>query len=605
MYSQSFDIIGVTETWLSTNIFTNEIFPSCYTVLRKDRDSRGGGVLLAFKSFLTVTQLTSPNDLEIVSAEIDPNLLMCLIYRPPNCSDQYNTSLMAHLNSVDSTQNIVLLGDLNFPDIDWSIYSGSSPTADDFAEVIFGLNLIQCITGPTHRAGNTLDIALSNINGLQYIETCTNLPPNLSSDHYLIKLLINHVLSIPTKICIQRLDYNKVNWEDMNQFLIEYDFTLALNSKNVEFIWLYLKTAINSALNLYVPKISIKESNHPKWFNPTIRHKIKCLRTAKRQLVRHPTERKRLKVEDLQRELQQMITEAKHDYETNLALNYAHINSNKIFKYISSIKGRESFPAKMYHINESASTDLEKAQLFNNYFHSVFSTFTGSTSSVSDLQSSSVTPHVQDILFSDSDVLDLLISLDKTKACGIDSFSPKIFKHCAGPLLHIICHLFQTSISCSFIPLDWRTHCVVPVYKSGDKSSVSNYRPISLLCILSKVLERIVYNNIINHVREQSTKHQFGFLPRRSTLQQLLVFAEKVFEPNKCEVDVVYMDFKKAFDSVSHHHLLGKLQTFGITGKARQWFEAYLHNRYQCVKIGDLLSELCYVHSGVPQGSVL
>ena len=147
----------------------------------------------------------STNDLEIVSAEIDPNLLVCLIYRPPNCSDQYNTSLMAYLNSFDSTQNIALLGDLNF-------HSGSSPTADDFAEVVFGLNLIQCITGPTHRAGNTLDIALSNISGLQHIETCTNLPPNLSSDHYLIKLLINHVLSKPTKICIQRLDYNKVNW---------------------------------------------------------------------------------------------------------------------------------------------------------------------------------------------------------------------------------------------------------------------------------------------------------------------------------------------------------------------------------------------------------
>ena len=97
VYSQTFDIIGVTETWLSTNIFTNEIFPSCYTVLRKDRDSRGGGVLLAFKSFLTVMQLSSPNDLKIVSAEIDPNLLVCLIYRPPNCSDQYNTSLMAYL----------------------------------------------------------------------------------------------------------------------------------------------------------------------------------------------------------------------------------------------------------------------------------------------------------------------------------------------------------------------------------------------------------------------------------------------------------------------------------------------------------------------------
>jgi len=158
-----------------------------------------------------------------------------------------------------------------------------------------------------------------------------------------------------------------------------------------------------------------------------------------------------------------------------------------------------------------------------------------------------------DIQFTDSDVLDLLTSLDASKACGIDSLSPKLFKFCAAPLLQIICHLFHTSISFSTIPLDFRTHCVVPVFKTGDKSS--NYRPISLLCILSKVLERIVYNNLIDCVRKRSSKHQFSFLPNRSTLQQLLMFADKVLE-SKCEVDVAYMDFKKASDSVSHNHLL-------------------------------------------------
>ena len=94
-------------------------------------------------------------------------------------------------------------------------------------------------------------------------------------------------------------------------------------------------------------------------------------------------------------------------------------------------------------------------------------------------------------------------------------------------------------------------------------------------------------------MRQESTKHQFGFLPKRSTLQQLPVIAEKIIEPNKCEVNVVYMDFKKAFDLVSHNHLLDKLQSFGIPGKARRWFEAYLWNCYQCVKIGDSYSELC------------
>jgi len=138
----------------------------------------------------------------------------------------------------------------------------------------------------------------------------------------------------------------------------------------------------------------------------------------------------------------------------------------------------------------------------------------------SDLQPCSPTLH--DIHFSDSDVLDLLTNLDVSKASGIDNFSPKIFKHCAPPLLQVICHLFHISLICSTIPQDWRTHCVIPVYKSGNKSSVCNYRPISLLCILSKVLERIVYNDTIEHVRQLSTNYQFGFLPKRFTLQQEL-----------------------------------------------------------------------------------
>ena len=109
---------------------------------------------------------------------------------------------------------------------------------------------------------------------------------------------------------------------------------------------------------------------------------------------------------------------------------------------------------------------------------------------------------------------------------------------------------------------------------------------------------------MIDYVRDLCTKHQFGFLPRRSVLQQLLIFTKNILE-SKCEVDTVYMDFRKAFDSVCHDRLLNKLQSIGITGKLWKWLQAYLKHRHQCVKIGDSLSELCHVLSGVPQGSVL
>ena len=156
-------------------------------------------------------QLPCPSDLEMVSAEIDPSLLLCLIYRPPNSTEQLNSSLITYLNLIDRNKNSIIMGDLNFP----NIYSGSSLAADVFAEVtvVHGINLTQIITGPTHCTGNTLNIVLSNINGLQHTDTCTNFPPNLSSDHYLLQLYINHVFIKPTKTDVQRLDYSRANCE--------------------------------------------------------------------------------------------------------------------------------------------------------------------------------------------------------------------------------------------------------------------------------------------------------------------------------------------------------------------------------------------------------
>ena len=158
----------------------------------------------------------------------------------------------------------------------------------------------------------------------------------------------------------------------------------------------------------------------------------------------------------------------------------------------------------MSYNDEFAVNDSDKAQLFNKYFYSVFITPDNIPIKESPHLSSQ---SLHDIQFTQSDVFAILTSLDINKACGFDNFNPKIFRYCTSSLLQIICHLFSTSILSSTIPIDWCTHCIVPVFKSGDKSSVCNYHPISLLCILSKVLERIVYNNMIDYIRALSTKH--------------------------------------------------------------------------------------------------
>ena len=156
------------------------------------------------------------------------------------------------------------------------------------------------------------------------------------------------------------------------------------------------------------------------------------------------------------------------------------------------------------------------------------------------------------------------------------------------------------------------SHCFYPSYllkqtTISNKHCISNYRPISLLCTVSKVLERIVYNNLIDFVMNSVSPLQFGFLKGRSTLQQLLIFFNSIINPadNSSQTDVVYLDFKKAFDSVAHNELLCKLWHFGITDSLWMWFHAYLSSRCQYVSVGQSVSDVLPVISGVPQGSIL
>ena len=147
-------------------------------------------------------------------------------------------------------------------------------------------------------------------------------------------------------------------------------------------------------------------------------------------------------------------------------------------------------------------------------------------------------------------------------------------------------------------------HKIVSVYKSGDKTSVKNYRLISLLCVVSKVLERLFYDKVINSVSNCITQYQFGFQRNASTQQQLLIYFNQFITSNE-EIDTIYIDFQKAFDSVPHNELLVKLWNLGITGTLWNWFSYYLNNRTKCVSVHNQLSKTLPVISGVPQGSIL
>ena len=170
---------------------------------------------------------------------------------------------------------------------------------------------------------------------------------------------------------------------------------------------------------------------------------------------------------------------------------------------------------------------------------------------------------------------------------------------CSGPLSTPI--LYSLTLLQNYLPSDWHIHVIKPILRSCDRSSVKNYRPISLLPVVSKVLERLVYNCMLDFVTNSISPYHFGFLHGYSTLQQLFIFFDTILNSGP-QTDVLYLDFKKAFDSVSHlNELLHKLWHFGITDNLWLWIKVYL-NRLQCVSIGNLISTTLPV---ISQGSIL
>ena len=183
------------------------------------------------------------------------------------------------------------------------------------------------------------------------------------------------------------------------EFLFDCDFSKCFQSSNIEYVWKFIKGSICHAMDLFIPKVKLRSSKHPRWFNSDIRHHLNCLHSP--FILPHP----------------------------------------------------EGLP-------------MPNSRLSN-------------------------------ISFSDLDVYSALTTLDPSKAMGIDGIGPRILNHCALALYQPIHHLFSLSLSQHYLPEEWHVHRITPIYKSGDKSSV---RPISLLCTLSKVLERIIYNAIIDFV---------------------------------------------------------------------------------------------------------
>ena len=205
----------------------------------------------------------------------------------------------------------------------------------------------------------------------------------------------------------------------------------------------------------------------------------------------------------------------------------------------------------------------------------------------------------------DHDVQHALLSLDDNKATGPDKIPAKLLRCCAPYISSSLADLLNRNLTSGSVPAEWKVSNIIPIPKGGQKNEVSNYRPISLLPIVSKVLERCIYDQLINNVSSELHKVQYGFLRGKSTTSQLLKVLHEFGESldKRIQTDVLYLDFAKA-NRIDHQLLLKELSNFGVCGNLLSWFHNNLTDRYQKVTILGKTSRSIPVLSGVPQGTI-
>ena len=250
---------------------------------------------------------------------------------------------------------------------------------------------------------------------------------------------------------------------------------------------------------------------------------------------------------------------------------------------------------------------MEKAELLQQRFKSVFVTDNCCNPVMDRLVNSNV--HLSDVDFAPQLVFKSLSTIKCNSACGPDRMSPRLLfmlkQTLSIPLALVFGALFRESI----LLRQWLEAIISPIFKKGLTSDPSNYRPISLTCIACRVMEKIIKDAILKYLFDYKliNRSQHGFLARHSTVSQLLECTNDwtISMTSRKVTDCVYVDFKRAFDVVSHQKLITKLIAYGIDGLLLKWIRSFPSNRLQFVSVNCNLSMPCAVNSGVPQGSVL
>ncbi|XP_041453148.1 uncharacterized protein LOC121406192 [Lytechinus variegatus] len=570
------DIVQGTETWLSSSIHSNVIFPDDYVVFRRDRQvGQHGGILTACRNDLVMSRKEEfEGDGEILWTQIKHQgrrtLLIGTVYKHKHDDKDTVNELEQSFGKISrkgKPYNILLSGDFNQPNVNWeestilANHAASKETAQALLETTTGFDLTQVVKERTRR-NNILDLIFTNNTGLvSDVKVVARV-----SDHEIVIADLNlqaRWKRQPRKSYFVR---KKENVEQINSSIEDLGRTyFSLQEASVQEKWDLIEGGLKRIMKAHIPQ----------------------KKAAKKAL-------------------RKSLNSAEREFASNRLSDALRDNVKQFRSYKKRLGNSEAGVADPIVNNKIISDGREKAEVLNAQFAGVFTH--EDCSNIPELGTSNI-PAIPDLKIYEEGVLKQLRNLSPNKAPGPDQIPPWFLQMFADKLTPILTDLFQTSVDTGTLPRQWKEANICAVFKKGNKQSPDNYRPVSLTCVLSKVLEHIVHSHIMDHFGDYGilVDSQHGVRARRSTETQLILTVNDVAKAldRGDSIHMAILDFTKAFDKVPHERLLGKLNHYGIKGNLLNWIRGFLTGRSQRVICEGSTSSSKDVVSGVPQGTVL
>ena len=615
MASEDFDIIQLTETWLCDDIQSGDLFDDRYLVYRTDRDSstsvlkRGGGVLIAIKKSIS-SVLINTDDLELeclfISVELKfrKKLLLCVIYFPPSSSHDAYIKFFNYFVRFSSYENIFVCGDFNlsiFEDCNRHSYLDHKVSELHNFMCLYNLNQFNNVPNINKKY---LDLILCNIQSCDISVVHFDKPLVTEDKHHPTLCIVVNFSTDRNKYQypkVQKFDYKRADFLTMWNLIvsIDWNFLNAFNDVNLAVSCFY--DYLYQIFSMTIPLRTINKK-FPFWYSnitkKLIREKCKVRRLALRS--GDPV------ILEEFRSLRSLIKlNLKKDYASHIRNTEVNLNSDPK-RFWSYFRAANSVPAMLHHGDIIYDEDKDIANAFASYFGSVYRPSTDFDSSFG-VNDSGLCDMVKIDSITHDDVILATKKLKSSLSLGVDQIPSFIVKGCTEGLVYPLLILFNLSLKLNTFPEIWKHTKIIPVFKKGDVTDCKNYRPISILSPFSKIFEIIIYKKLFPQIKNLISPSQHGFFPKRSTLTNLYCLTNSIISAFKsdCQLDVIYTDFSKAFDTIDFGILLKKLLKIGFHTSLIDWFHSYLSDRKLFVFFNSAISDEFSNCSGVPQGSNL